>query len=60
MHDKTSPNSLREAERSAAITHDHPEGIRAAQAVALGVLLARQGSSKEILSVLDEFGDMTR
>jgi ADP-ribosylglycohydrolase len=38
---------LREAERSAAITHDHPEGIKAAQAVALGVLLARQRRSKD-------------
>ena len=35
---------LREAERSAAVTHDHPEGIKGAQAVALGVLLARQGA----------------
>jgi len=35
---------LREAERSAAVTHNHPEGIKGAQAVALGVLLARQGS----------------
>lgn len=38
---------LIEAERSAAITHDHPEGIRAAQAVALGVLLARERAGKE-------------
>lgn len=37
---------LREAERSAAVTHDHPEGIKGAQAVALGVLLARGGMSK--------------
>jgi len=35
---------LREAERSAAVTHDHPEGIKGAQAVALGILLARQGA----------------
>ena len=40
---------LREAARSAAITHDHPEGLKAAQAVALGVLLARQGKSKDEL-----------
>jgi ADP-ribosylglycohydrolase len=38
---------LREAERSAAVTHDHPEGIRGAQAVALAVLLARAGEPKE-------------
>ena len=37
---------LAEAERSAAVTHDHPEGIRGAQAVALAVFLARTGSSK--------------
>jgi len=38
---------LREAARSAAVTHDHPEGIKAAQAVALGVSLARRGKSKD-------------
>lgn len=34
---------LAEAERSAAVTHDHPEGIKGAQAAALAVFLARQG-----------------
>ncbi len=37
---------LAEAERSAAVTHDHPEGIRGAQAVALAVYLARTGSDR--------------
>jgi len=37
---------LREAERSAAVTHDHPEGIKGAQATALAIWLARQGASK--------------
>lgn len=37
---------LREAARSAAVTHDHPEGIKGAQAVALGVFLARQRATK--------------
>ena len=37
---------LAEAERSAAVTHDHPEGIKGAQAVALGILLSRQGASR--------------
>ena len=37
---------LAEAERSAAVTHDHPERIRGAQAVALAVFLARTGASK--------------
>ena len=38
---------LAEAERSAAVTHNHPEGIKGAQATALAVLLARQGAAKE-------------
>jgi ADP-ribosylglycohydrolase len=33
---------LAEARRSAAVTHNHPEGIKGAQATALAVLLARQ------------------
>ena len=37
---------LREAERSAAVSHDHPESIKGAQSVALGVLLARTGADK--------------
>ncbi len=37
---------LTEAERSAAVTHNHPEGIRGAQSTALAILLARQGFSK--------------
>ena len=34
---------LEEAKRSAEVTHNHPEGIKGAQATALAVLLARQG-----------------
>ncbi|MBE0418230.1 MAG: ADP-ribosylglycohydrolase family protein [Coriobacteriia bacterium] len=34
------------AEDSAAVTHNHPEGIRGAQAVALAVHLARAGETK--------------
>jgi ADP-ribosylglycohydrolase len=37
---------LDQAWASAAVTHDHPEGIKGAQAVALGVFLARQGQDK--------------
>ena len=37
---------LVEAERSAAVTHNHPEGIRGAQATACAVYLARTGSTK--------------
>lgn len=38
---------LREAERSAAVTHNHPEGVKGAQATALAVFLARTGASKD-------------
>lgn len=38
---------LEQAERSASCTHNHPEGIKGAQAVALAVFLARTGSSKD-------------
>lgn len=34
------------AARSSAVTHDHPEAIRAAQATAVAVLLARQGATR--------------
>lgn len=40
---------LRESERSAAVTHDHPDGIAGAQAVALAVFLARTGASKDAI-----------
>ena len=38
---------LSQAKRSAEVTHDHPEGIKGAQAVASAVFLARTGQSKE-------------
>lgn len=38
---------LKEAARSAAPTHSHPEGIKGAQAVALAVFLARHAAEKE-------------
>jgi ADP-ribosylglycohydrolase len=37
---------LAHAARSAEVTHNHPEGIKGAQATAVAVLLARQGESK--------------
>jgi ADP-ribosylglycohydrolase len=43
------------ARRSAAVTHDHPEGIRGAQAVAGAVFLAKSGKSKsEIAAFVGE------
>ena len=38
---------LAEAARSAAVTHNHPEGIKGAQATAAAVFMARQGESKK-------------
>jgi ADP-ribosylglycohydrolase len=38
---------LDEAERSAAVTHDHPDGIKGAQAVAACVFLARTERSRD-------------
>lgn len=37
---------LAEAERTAAVTHNHPEGVKGAQATAAAIFLARQGQSK--------------
>ncbi|APE31669.1 hypothetical protein BOX17_12320 [Halomonas aestuarii] len=46
------------ARRSAEVTHDHPEGIRGAQAVAAVIFLARQGASRlEILTEIEELFD---
>lgn len=37
---------LQEAERSASVTHNHPEGIKGAQATAGAIFLARTGKTK--------------
>ena len=37
---------LEEAKKSAEVTHNHPEGIKGAQATALAIYLAQMGSSK--------------
>ena len=49
---------LAEAERSARVTHDHPEGIRGAKAVAAAVFLARRRPEKREISeyIESEFG----
>jgi len=59
----TEERVLQEAERSAAVTHDHPEGIKGAQAVALAILRARQGASKDAIraETAERFGyDLAR
>lgn len=40
---------LAEAAASAAVTHNHPEGIKGAQAVAAAIFLARNGASRETI-----------
>ncbi len=40
---------LAEAQRSAEVTHNHPEGIKGAQATALAVFMARQGAGKQAI-----------
>lgn len=51
------------AEQSAAVTHDHPEGIKGAQAVAGAIFLARKGADKACIRqyIGGTFGyDLTR
>lgn len=40
---------LKEAKRSAAVTHDHPEGIKGARAIASAVYWARMGQDKSYI-----------
>jgi len=49
---------LMEAEKTAAVTHNHPEGIKGAQATAAAIFLARQGRSKDEIRnyVTQQFG----
>jgi ADP-ribosylglycohydrolase len=42
----TLEETLDEAKKSAEVTHNHPEGIKGAQATAAAVFLARNGTSK--------------
>lgn len=50
--------TLNAAKCSAEVTHNHPEGIKGAQAVAAAIWLARNGSSKEDIRkyIQDKFG----
>jgi len=50
----TKETVLEEAEKSAAVTHNHPAGVAGAQAVALAVFMGRQGAEKsEIKSEIE-------
>lgn len=51
----TLEETLRVAELSAAVTHNHPEGIKGAQATAAAIFLARNGKTKsEIKAYIEE------
>lgn len=43
---------LQQAEKSASVTHNHPEGIKGAQATALAIYMARSGGKK--IDIKDE------
>ena len=50
--------ALEEAARSAEVTHNHPNGIKGAQAVVAATFLARKGESKDLIKrfVGERFG----
>ncbi|MDP4270362.1 MAG: ADP-ribosylglycohydrolase family protein [Bacteroidota bacterium] len=54
----TLEETLDVAERSATVTHNHPEGVKGAQAVAVAIFLARFGKSKEEIKedIVTRFG----
>lgn len=54
----TEEDLLREAKATAEVSHDHPEGIKGAQSVALAILLARKGASKGEIreKIMNDFG----
>jgi ADP-ribosylglycohydrolase len=49
---------LSEAQRSAEVSHNHPEGVKGAQATALAILLARKSWSKKRIceEITNRFG----
>lgn len=54
---------LAKAEQYTAVTHNHPEGIKGAQATAAAIFLARNGSSKDDIQsyITETFGyDLSR
>jgi ADP-ribosylglycohydrolase len=54
----TKEEVLAKAKESAECTHNHPEGIKGAQATALAIFMARTGASKEDIrkEIQEEFG----
>ena len=59
----TEKDVLDEAKKSADVTHNHPEGVKGAQSVALAVSIARNGASKTDIKkeIIKRFGyDLNR
>ena len=59
----TIEETRRIAQQTAAVTHNHPEGIKGAESVASAIFLARNGSGKEEIReyIIREFGyDLSR
>jgi ADP-ribosylglycohydrolase len=59
----TEEDVLEEARKTAEVSHNHPEGIKGAQAIALSIFLARQGFSKKHIrrTIEERFGyDLSR
>jgi len=59
----TEASVMREAKHSAEVTHNHPKGIKGAQAVALAIFMARTGVDKEVVrsEIAGRFGyDLNR
>lgn len=57
------PTTRRVARLTAAVSHDHPEGIKGAEAIASAIFLARTGSTKKQIKdyIVSEFGyDLSR
>ncbi len=54
----TTKEVLQQAKKSAEVTHNHPEGIKGAQATALAIYLARNQNSRENIQkeISDRFG----
>ncbi|MHC4691868.1 MAG: ADP-ribosylglycohydrolase family protein [Planctomycetota bacterium] len=54
----TTKEVLQQAKKSAQVTHNHPEGIKGAQATALAIYLARTQNSRENIQkeISDRFG----
>ena len=46
LYAKTLDESLSLAALTASVSHNHPEGVKGAQAIATSVFLAKQGKSK--------------